>query len=59
MKLPTNKECLEKAIRLAVDINEPIIEGYETFPSEYIFYKKHIIELIKFCKTPKTKFDKI
>jgi len=45
-KLPTQKECLEKAYQLAVDIEQATLG----LPKEIIFYPAGIKELIEFCQ---------
>jgi hypothetical protein len=59
--LPCEKDCLEMAYQLALDIApEKIItkgeadniflkEG-QTLPTEILFYEEHLIQLIRYCQ---------
>ena len=50
MKLPSQKDCLEKAYRLCADVEPEIEIDGEIAPKEIIFYEEQLIELIRYCQ---------
>jgi hypothetical protein len=71
VSLPSEAECLEKAYQFSLDIEpektiskedknpELYLNEGDVLPTEILFYKEHLIQLIKFCQGDKnvTKFE--
>jgi hypothetical protein len=49
----TEAECLEFAENNAAEVLEEITDENGYLPTEYIYYKEQLIEIIKFCQTQK------
>ena len=50
-----NQNCLEFAENNAAEVLEEITDENGYLPTEYIYYKEQLIEIIKFCQTPEKK----